>query len=196
MITYNSNIDTDLLRFKDSNGLSNLDDKIPINTLGGLFSLRGVPSSIALASAITAYAQIEMMKYKNMPDNIMYYSDTDSLLMEKPLPPEVIDKDKLGYFKLEHIIKEGYFIAPKFYAYTTIEGETLIKTRGLDSNSICYEDFEKLSNGHNVTLTTNISYKDLENGTVHFKDVEYTIQGVINSDTDSVTLEEPLDNKH
>ena len=38
---------------------------------------RNVKSNVAVAAAVTAYAQMEMIKYKTLPDYSIYYSDTD-----------------------------------------------------------------------------------------------------------------------
>ncbi|KAJ1562921.1 hypothetical protein HK096_008490 [Nowakowskiella sp. JEL0078] len=42
-------------------------------------------SNVALASAITAYSRININKYKYIPNNPAYYSDTDSIVLAKPL---------------------------------------------------------------------------------------------------------------
>jgi hypothetical protein len=42
--------------------------------------------SIAIASAITAYARIHMSQFKNSEEYNLYYSDTDSIVIDKPLP--------------------------------------------------------------------------------------------------------------
>jgi len=41
--------------------------------------------SIAIASAITAYARIHMSQFKNNSDYNLFYSDTDSIYIDKPL---------------------------------------------------------------------------------------------------------------
>ena len=65
--------------------------------------------SIAIASAITAYARIHMTQFKNNPDFILYYSDTDSIYIDKPLPPEMVDSKSLGKMKLENVLLKLYF---------------------------------------------------------------------------------------
>jgi hypothetical protein len=45
----------------------------------------------------------------------LYYSDTDSLVLNAPLPDQHLDSAKLGLLKLEHTINEGYFVSPKIY---------------------------------------------------------------------------------
>lgn len=49
-----------------------------------------------------------------MKDNNIYYSDTDSLILEKPLPENIIGKE-LGKWKLEAEIKKGIIVRPKLY---------------------------------------------------------------------------------
>lgn len=55
------------------------------------------------------------------PSNKLIYIDTDSRFnsygMENPLnsDSDLISPKELGKLKLEHVITEGYFLAPKFY---------------------------------------------------------------------------------
>jgi DNA polymerase elongation subunit (family B) len=57
----------------------------------------------------------------------IYYSDTDSLVLNGPLPESMIDSATLGKLKLEHTIKEGLFVMPKVYYLETIEGNVITK---------------------------------------------------------------------
>lgn len=41
--------------------------------------------SVSVASAITAYSRFIMTLFKNLPDNQMYYTETDSAVMEKSI---------------------------------------------------------------------------------------------------------------
>lgn len=42
--------------------------------------------NVAIASAVTAYARIFMSIFKNNLDYNLYYTDTDSIFVDKPLP--------------------------------------------------------------------------------------------------------------
>ena len=57
-------------------------------------------SSISIASAVTAYARSYM--YNIIKDNIqnIYYSDTDSVYIDRELPKDLVDSKELGKFKL------------------------------------------------------------------------------------------------
>lgn len=71
-------------------------------------------TAVQVASFITAYARSYMYKFKNLENNECFYTDTDSLFLEKKLNDEYIGNE-LGEFKLEYKVKKGYFIAPKVY---------------------------------------------------------------------------------
>ena len=65
--------------------------------------------SISIASAITAYSRVFMSKFKNNDKFKLYYSDTDSIFVDKDLPKDLIGNE-IGKFKLEYIAKRGVFI--------------------------------------------------------------------------------------
>jgi hypothetical protein len=178
MIKYNNNINKDILNLINTSSLSNLGDKFKVNSLIGLIKQRGVPSSVPIASAITSYAQADMMKFKNLVDNEIYYSDTDSALMEFPLPDKYIDEKELGKFKLVDTIIEGYFISPKFYAYNNLNGEIIKKTKGIKDSLISFEDFKSLSKGKDISLKTTVFSKNLKKGTVNISKKDIIIKGV------------------
>jgi len=82
--------------------------------------------NIAVASAITAYARIHMSQFKNNSNYKLFYSDTDSIYINKPLDDSFISNTVLGKMKLENIIKKGIFLAPKVYGLQTEEGKIII----------------------------------------------------------------------
>lgn len=98
-------------------------------------------SAVQLAAAITASARIHMYPYISRED--CYYTDTDSVVLGHPLPNEEISSSVLGKFKLEDRIKKGYFLAPKSYFYSSIEGENVLKYKGPAKNLVMPEWFEK-----------------------------------------------------
>ena len=56
-----------------------------------------------------------MSKFKNNPDYNLYYTDTDSIFVDSPLNKKFVIS-KLGDMKLEYVLKDSIFLAPKFYA--------------------------------------------------------------------------------
>jgi hypothetical protein len=175
LIKYNENINKDLLNLV---GYESSNDQLLNSFLNT--KQRGIPSAIQIAAAISAYSQIEMMKFKNIKNNKLLYHDTDSLLMEKELDDKFINSNKLGYLKLEHIIKEGYFISPKFYAIINSNNELINNTKGIDKDLITLDDFKDLSNDISKSYITTILRKDLRNGTIQIKtDSTYKIKSKI-----------------
>jgi hypothetical protein len=103
--------------------LSNNLDYSLLNELNNEMSLeiispfKKVQSNVAIASAVTSYARIAMMKYKLIPGIEIYYFDTDSMFTNKPLPDHLIG-DGLGLMKDElkgGYIKKAYFLGIKKY---------------------------------------------------------------------------------
>jgi DNA polymerase elongation subunit (family B) len=89
---------------------------------------RGIPSrtNVAIASAVTSYSRIIINSHKLTALNQglqIYYSDTDSLVVDGPLPSHLLDNAELGKLKLEHKIREGIFPMPKVYYLETTDGD-------------------------------------------------------------------------
>jgi len=73
-------------------------------------------TNVPIAAAVTSYSRMVINGFKLLAlslDLDIYYSDTDSLVVNGPLPPEHLDSTQLGKFKFKHIFKEGIFVAPK-----------------------------------------------------------------------------------
>jgi DNA polymerase type B, organellar and viral len=91
----------------------------------------GQDVNIAIASAITGGARVWMSVIKNSSLFKLYYSDTDSAVIDRPLPSFMVGNE-LGQFKLEHVITRAVFLAPKVYGLITEKGEEVIKVKGLN----------------------------------------------------------------
>jgi DNA polymerase type B, organellar and viral len=113
--------------------------------LGENYSSKYKNISVPIASAVTAYARIEMSHYKMMcleKGITVYYSDTDSIYISAYLDPKYVGKE-LGQMKLERVFKEACFIAPKVYGGITIEDKEYIKVKGL-KNPVSFEELKSL----------------------------------------------------
>src|SRR3984957_18419631 len=80
----NINVETDILKKLNTYFESNLTS---VNV--------EVKSNVAIAAAVTAYARIHMIKIKVLCSELgikILYSDTDSLISNKPLPSNLIGK--------------------------------------------------------------------------------------------------------
>ena len=101
----------------------------------------------------------------------IYYMDTDSLVTNKPLQTHLVG-NKLGQFKLEYIIEEGYFISNKTYCLVLNDGSTIIKTKGVLSNSLKLEDFKNMYyNSAKVSALKSQTKTDYEKGSVSIEEV-------------------------
>jgi hypothetical protein len=104
-------------------------------------------TNIAIASAITAYARIHMSQFKNNPDFNLFYTDTDSIYIDKPLSDEFINSKVLGKMKLENICKEAIFLSPKMYCLINDENKIIYKVKGLKHEiELTMSDFNYLLN--------------------------------------------------
>ena len=142
LIKYSSRMN-EKLRILYKNAVSQKDQE-----LSGLFKMGGIPSAIQISAAISAYARISINKYKNIPGNKCYYSDTDSVILRFAIPIEHIGDD-LGQMKLVYTIEEGILIRKKLYALITKEQGVVIKSSGVNSKKLDYNMFKELLSGKN-----------------------------------------------
>jgi hypothetical protein len=136
-----------------------------------------VKTSISIASAVTAYARVEMSKFKNNPDFELYYTDTDSIFIDKPLPDHMVGT-RLGQMKLEYIFKDCVFLGPKIYAGITEDGRRYIcKIKGYkNAKSIPLEDMKSLlRKDSNLTLSHNKWFRSLAEGNILIKEQLYEL---------------------
>lgn len=144
-------------------------------------SMFGADVNIAAASIITAGARVHMSQFKNNPNIRLYYSDTDSVVLNKELPSELVN-DKLGSVKLECTIEYAAFLSPKVYALKTSDKKTIIKIKGLskktiDEAKLSFDDmFYLLAYGSEESFTQDKWYKNLQAGTLSVKQVAYQLR--------------------
>lgn len=94
-------------------------------------------TNVPIAVAVTAYSRMILNQYKldALASGLeLYYSDTDSLVLNGPLLESKVHTSELGLLKLEHLIAEGYFVAPKVNWIRTLEGKIVTKCKGYPGN--------------------------------------------------------------
>lgn len=129
--------------------------------------------SIPISTAVTAWARVFMSQFKNNPNFILYYTDTDSIDIDKPLDEEFIGKE-LGKMKLEHIFNEAIFLAPKVYGGITDTYE-YVKAKGA-KNIISFSDLKTLLIKDNkLVISQEKWYKNLSEGNIQIKKELYTL---------------------
>jgi hypothetical protein len=86
-----------------------------------------------------------MSQFKNNPDINLYYTDTDSIYTDSILDPIHIHNKVLGKLKLENVCEKAIFLAPKLYCLKTIDGQLIMKTRGLKHDiELSEKEFDRL----------------------------------------------------
>jgi hypothetical protein len=138
--------------------------------------------NISIAAAVTAYARIHMSQFKNNPNlPNLYYTDTDSLYFDGPIPQHFISPNELGLLKLEGIYDSAVFLAPKVYALKNSE-EEIIKIKGLSkesiiSNNITLGTLEKLLVEDSFEeISQNKWFRHLDKGNIEVINQVYTLK--------------------
>jgi hypothetical protein len=142
----------------------NLKNSYVLELLQKLFFISTVNriGNIAVAAAITAYARIEVDRYKRLPGIECYYSDTDCVHLSGPLPAEYIG-DGIGQMKneladqnysiskdSEYYYLKGLYLRDKTYSIVLKDGSHITKWSGLNRRLIPENSFNLL---HNAYLT-------------------------------------------
>ena len=148
----------ELIKYRNSNNLINLNLNI----------------STGIASAITSYSRIYMSQFKNNDDYNLYYTDTDSIFIDKPLNDNFTGND-LGQMKLENIFKKCVFIAPKLYGGIIDNGKEIAKVKGY-RYPIKIEELEKvLKKDFKLEYNQDKWYRNFTEGKITIKNQIYTI---------------------
>ena len=139
----------------------------------------GVDINVSIASAITAGGRMWMSYFKNNPNFKLYYSDTDSAVVDKELPSFMVGPE-LGQFKLEYVVKRAVFLAPKVYGLITDNGEEIIKIKGMTHDVISNLHIGDLEQLLILDSKKEISqskwYKNVNEGDITINKIAYTLQ--------------------
>ncbi len=147
--------------------------------------LKGIPgqTNVPIAAAVTAYSRmiINQMKLVALNEGLkLYYSDTDSLVVNGPMPPEYLDIAELGKLKLEHTIKEGIFVAPKIYYLKTDENQEVLKCKGY-TGKLVRDQYLELLAGNTLDLEVTRWGRSLQESKVQInKGKPYQITPLLN----------------
>nr|QWL17553.1 DNA-directed DNA polymerase [Chroogomphus rutilus] len=129
--------------------------------------------SLPISLAVTAAARIHMTQFKNNPNFNLYYSDTDSIDRDKPLPDKFLGKE-LGQMKFEHKFKKIMFLAPKVYAGITDDYE-LVKIKGVKNPVKFNSLLPLLTRNNKLNINQDKWYKSLSRGGITIKEEIYTL---------------------
>lgn len=98
----------------------------------------------------------------------IFYTDTDSIVTYIKLDDSLVGL-KIGQFKLEHEITEGFFISNKTYCIINSDGDVLIKAKSADSRFLNYKDFIDLYSGKSISTVRNETITNYSAGSVTIK---------------------------
>jgi hypothetical protein len=142
---------------------------------------RGIPSAVQISAIISAYARFSINPLKNIIGNLAIASNTDSLILRKPLPDHLIG-DELGKWKLEHKFKNGIFVKPKLYCYEDqINNKLIRKASGIVAAKLTYNDYSELAKGNNIITNNTVFKLNWKKLGLEVVNVEYNINGLNNS---------------
>jgi hypothetical protein len=136
-----------------------------------------IKTNVAICSAITSISRIVISFFKTLPNNVLIYSDTDSVFLLHPLDPKYISLELLGMIKDElkgEVITEYLFLEPKLYYYKTPK-KCIIKARGVKKGCITVELIQKLHQGETVNFEFTRLYKSFEKLTISEKTIKYSL---------------------
>src|SRR5882757_676034 len=137
------------------------------------FKGKNLNISIPISLVITAAARVHMSQFKNNLNYTLYYSDTDSNNINKPLPDNFIGKE-LGKMKLEHKFNKIIFLSSKVYGGITNEYE-IVKIKGV-KNPVKFENLLPLLKKDNkLVINQDKWYKSISEGKIIIKDEIYTL---------------------
>ena len=94
----------------------------------------------------TCYRFVIITKINN-PNFNLYYTDTDCIFIDTPLPNNFISDTELGKMKLETICDQAIFLAPKSYILIPVDKQKtpIVKMKGLinPQSKLNINDFKK-----------------------------------------------------
>lgn len=136
--------------------------------------------SVSIASSISAYARIHMSQFKNNKKYKIFYSDTDSIYINKKLHKLLVSNTELGKLKLENIFTESTFLAPKVYGGRLESGEEIIKVKGLRhdviDNQLTLDKLNFLLHKNNsLNFTHTKTFRNFDSGTINLMEQTYNL---------------------
>lgn len=128
-----------------------------VNTKDNYASLSRFSSYITACGRVALHQAMVNVGFENV-----YYCDTDSIFTTKKLDDSFISETELGKFKLECVISQADFIAPKMYKIVRKEDvKSIIKSKGIKSHHIDDKDITELLETNTITKRHTVFRKSL-----------------------------------
>lgn len=132
--------------------------------------------NLAIGGAVTANARVYMSQFKNNPDFVLYYSDTDSAYFNKPLPDHLIHNNRLGSLKLECILNKFVALGPKVYGGVVINGKEFVKSKGLKTKLSVSQLEELLKENNYLKINQNKKFNNLAQSYISIKSTPFNLK--------------------
>lgn len=132
--------------------------------------------NIAIGAAVTANARVYMSQFKNIQDFSLYYSDTDSIFIDKPLSQQLVSDKKLGLMKLEYVLTKFVALGPKVYGGININGIEFTKTKGLKTKITVNQLLELLNENNSINVPQEKWFNQLVDSTISIKETSYNLK--------------------
>jgi DNA polymerase type B, organellar and viral len=138
-------------------------------------------SNVAVSSAISSYGRVLMSNVKNNINNILFYSDTDSVFTNTPLSEDLVGSS-LGKFTLENQFIKFICLGHKIYGGITTDGKEIIKIKGLSKENLpSYKDLETLLEyGKSLEKDNKKAFRNIKLGEIMIKNLSYVVQPTSN----------------
>ena len=121
-----------------------------------------------------------MSQFKNNKKYKIFYSDTDSIYINKKLSKLFVSSTELGKLKLENVFIESTFLAPKVYGGRLESGEEIIKVKGLRheviENQLSLEKLNFLLHKNNsLNFNQTKTFRNFDSGTINLLEQTYNL---------------------
>lgn len=128
-----------------------------------------------IALFVTAYSRMFMAEFKLKYADNLYYTDTDSLVLDCKLPNKYVG-DNLGQFKLEYKIKEGVFLSPKVYSLVLEDNTEVTKIKGSKKKLAFSELYSLLKKDHSLELNQVKWFRNKLDSNIELLNTLYTLK--------------------
>nr|QWO71399.1 DNA polymerase [Lyophyllum semitale] len=135
--------------------------------------------SIPIAVTVTSLARLYMYQFKTMNNLTLFYTDTDSIDIDKPLNPNLVGKE-LGKMKLEFLFKKAVFLAPKVYAGIISDDQEKVVVKGLKTSPSFKDLLSLLKKNTKLTIPQDKWYKNISKGNIQIKEEVYNLRVTAN----------------
>lgn len=129
---------------------------------------------VQVASYVTSRARLVLLKglkdIEKRGGNV-YYCDTDSIVSDIPMSPDIVDGSKIGYWDLEGEPTRGIFIKPKVYTELFDDKPDTVKFKGISRETQKDLDFNFYETLYQDILEEKKDYRIVEKNKMQLRGI-------------------------